>query len=117
MGQEQWIENAEKNMNFFRNIGKGAEAARLLEISPTNRILVDRDQAVLLMVVRLMAGRFGSYYPDTDQYKWINDEDDMIEEHQLTIEGKSRLQFMQTAIAQVQNTMNRVKHEAEVLTK
>lgn len=117
MGEENWIETAEK-ITLFRNQGRGAEPARLLEISPTNRILVDTDQAVLLLINRTVSSRVRSYYPDNkSKYLYTTQIPDNVEEHQLTMDGKSREQFMKVAIAQYQGKNDKVKNELENLAK
>ncbi len=119
MGVETWIEEQE-NAIIFDESGNsgGAEASRLLEISPTNRIIVNSDQAKLLMVLRMAAMRFRKWYFDTDKYKYIDDVANMIEEHQLTLEGESRFQFSRVAIAQyIARLITRGKRELESLVR
>jgi hypothetical protein len=112
-GEETWIQTAEK-ITLFRNQGRGAEAARLLEISPTNRIIIDRNQAIILMVNRVIQNRMTKLYPDDKfKYTWITGILDGVEEHQLTIDGKSREQFMKVAIAQYQGQNAKQKGEME----
>lgn len=117
MSEETWIQTAEK-ITLFKNQGRGAEAARLLEISPTNRILIDRNQAIILLIARLQARHFEKLYPD-NKVKWdfLTRILDDVEEHQLTMNGLSREQFMKTAIAQYQGEKNSGKKEMENLVK
>jgi hypothetical protein len=114
--EETWIQQAEK-IYLFRNTGKGAEAARLLEISSTNRILIDRNQAIILMVGRLQTRRMVNLYKD-GKYSHSDSILNDVEEHQLTMDGKSREQFMKVAIAQYQGgNQNKAKAEMENLVK
>ena len=115
MGQESWVQTAEKII-LFRNQNRGGDAARLLEISPTNRNLIDREQAVIFSVLRFTASYTKSLYPENKQkWAWLDNLVDMLEEHQLTIEKDSRLDFMKTVIAQASMLANRIKNEAENL--
>ena len=117
MSEETWIQTAEK-ITLFKNQGRGAEAARLLEISPTNRVLIDRTQAIILLVGRLQARRMTKLYPD-NKIKWDFQTQilDDVEEHQLTMNGLSREQFMKMGIAQYQSQNNKAKAEIENLVK
>lgn len=98
MGQETWIEKAEQ-FSLFSNSGKGAEAARLLEISNTNRLIVDEDQAVILQLCRFIGGRLDSLYNDK-RYDWWNESLVRVEEHQATMDGYTREQYIKVAIEQ-----------------
>jgi hypothetical protein len=117
MPEETWIQTAEK-ITLFRNQGRGAEPARLLEISPTNRIIADTSQGIILMVGRYTSRYMSSLYPDNKtKYSWIANGYDDVEEHQLTINGTSREQFMKVAIAQYQGANNKAQKEMENLVK
>lgn len=123
---QTWAQKAEENMELFSNVGRGAEAARLLEITETNRILCDRDQAIILQVGRIIQRRFmslksggtqlttpGSPAPavKTNRYQWVKDIFDNVEYHQATIDGKTRSDFKEVAIAQNMGMANKVKGE------
>jgi hypothetical protein len=101
MSEETWIQQQEKNI-LFRNQSRGADANRLLEIGRVNRTIIDRDQAILLMVGRVISRRMKSLYTDKNKYQWIDDICDLVESHQQTMSGEtnSRIQFMKVAIAQ-----------------
>lgn len=112
-GEETWIARAEK-ITLFRNQGKGSEAVRLLEISPTNRIIIDRHQALVLLAARTGAMRFRSHYSvDKSKWAWMDNMCNILEEHQLTFAGTSREQFMKVAIAQFQGMVSKAKNEVE----
>jgi hypothetical protein len=123
---QTWAQKAEENIELFTNIGKGAEAARLLEITQTNRILVDRDQAVILQVGRILQRRFMSLKPRSlrlavagvpadkekiNRYQWLKEIFDNVEYHQATIDGKTRSDFKEVAIAQNMGMANKLKGE------
>lgn len=98
---ETWIDTAEK-IALFRNQGKGGDAARLLEISPTNRTIAGRKQAVLLATLRFSASYYKTLYPAVKtSYVWIDDLCDIIESYQLTINGEqnSRRQAIKVMVA------------------
>ena len=127
-----WAQKAEENIELFTNAGKGAEAARMLEITPANRILVDREQAIILQIGRLMQSRFmGLKYINrwgitvispsveigiqekekVNKYQWIEEILNGVEEHQATIEARTRSDFKEVAIAQGIGLVNKVKGE------
>lgn len=72
----KWKEQA-RNEAIFRLRG-GSEAGRLLEISPTNRVITP-EQAGLLMALRLQAECLGS------AFQWLVDMCDEAEKYQLTV--------------------------------
>jgi hypothetical protein len=109
---EQWIENAESNA-LFLNEGEGDGSGKLLEISPSNRTIANRKQAVILATLRFAGNYYRSIYPEReDSYKWIHDLCDNIEEYQLTMDGEqnSRRQFIKVQIAHIASLFNRDKN-------
>ena len=123
---QTWAQKAEENIELFTNIGKGAEAALMLEITQTNRILCDRDQAIILQVGRIIQRRFMSLKPRSlqltnpdlppekikdNRYQWLKEIFDNVEYHQATIDGKTRSDFKEVAIAQNMGMANKVKGE------
>jgi hypothetical protein len=118
--QESWIENAEKYA-LFLNEGDSGEAGKLLEISPSNRTIAGRKQAVILATLRFAGKYYRSLYPDKPKsYEWIDDLCDNIEEYQLTLDGEqnSRRQFIKTVIGKAINMFKgNNKNNQEVMTK
>lgn len=129
-----WAQKAEENIELFSNSGKGAEAARMLEIAPANRILADREQAIILQIGRLMQSRFMNLKPvkgnimtisgelpvlpvkeKVNKYQWVKDLLDNVELHQATIEAKTRSDFKEVAIAQGLGAIKKFKGELENL--
>lgn len=102
MSNETWIETAEK-IALFRNQGKGGDAARLLEISQTNRTIASREQAVVLATLRFAADYYAKLRPEKKGYQWLGELCDNIERYQLTLDGEqnSRRQFMRVAISSI----------------
>ena len=112
---QSWVDDAEKYALFLNENG-GGEAGKLLEISPTNRTIVGRKQAVILATLRFAAQYYTGIYPDKkNSYQWLNSIADIVEEYQLTIDGEqnSRRQFMKVAIANIAGMFkgNNVKAE------
>lgn len=111
--QESWIENAEKYA-LFLNEGEGGEAIELLKISPTNRTIAGRRQAVILATLRFAGNYYRTLYPLKEtSYRWIHDLCDNIEEYQLTLDGEqnSRRQFIKTIIGNAVNFMKGGKNQ------
>lgn len=90
--RNKWIDEQKKN-KLFRGGGSGGDAARMLEISPTNRDL-SAEQARELTAAR--------YINDLLCINALADLCDMIEAAQLCVDGKSRENFMKVAIEQWQ---------------
>jgi hypothetical protein len=116
---ESWIENAEKYA-LFLNEGDNGEAGELLKISPTNRTIAGRKQAIILATLRFAGDYFETLYPDNKKsYKWINNLCDTIETYQLTLDGEqnSRRQFIKVAIANLMNMFKGKNKDVESVTK
>jgi hypothetical protein len=117
---ETWIDTAEK-IALFRNQGKGDDATRLLEISPTNRTIAGRKQAILLATLRFAASYYTNLYPENKtSYIWIDQLCDNIEEYQLTLDGEqnSRRQFIKVAIGNIIGMFKaKAGDKSEVITK
>lgn len=116
--QENWIENAEKYA-LFLNEGEGGEAIELLKISPTNRTIAGRRQAVILATLRFAGTYYRTIYPENKKsYKWIDDLCDNIEEYQLTLDGEqnSRRQFIKVAIANIAGMFKGKNEKADPVT-
>ena len=113
-----WIETAE-NIALFRNQGKGGDASRLLEMTPTNRTIAGKEQAVIMACIRFAGLYYESLYPEKKKYTYLNALCDIIEGYQLTMSGEenSRRQFMKVSIASImREQMNRKGEKAEDIT-
>jgi hypothetical protein len=116
---EQWIENAENAALFINESESGGEN-QLLEISPTNRTIAGKKQAVILATIRFAERYFNTIDPvKTDRYSWMGDLCDIVEEYQLTLDGEqnSRRQFIKVMMAKVMNILRGSKEQgAEIKT-
>lgn len=92
MSEERWIDEQKKN-RLFRGSGQGGDAIKMLEISPTNRIL-SPTQAKKLTAARFINDVLG--------ITCISKLCDMVEAAQLCTDEKSRVEFMKVAIEQWQ---------------
>jgi len=127
-----WAQKAEENIELFTNAEKSGDAARMLEITPANRILINREQAVILQIGRLMQSRFmhvrsGVHWgievskpvvsdnptsiSKANKYLWIKELLDNVELHQATLDAKTRSDFKEVAISQGIAAMKKIKGE------
>lgn len=90
-----WIEEQKKN-RLFRGSGHGSDAAKMLEISQTNRI-INTAQARKLIAAR--------YLSKTLKIKSIDYLCDLVEAAQLCVDAQSRQDFMKVAIEQWQGKL------------
>jgi hypothetical protein len=107
--QETWVQTQE-NLILFKNKGEQNNAGRLLEISPTNRTIISRDQGVTLAVLNFTHNYFRKLYPDQPiRYSWLKDVRVNVEEYQQTMAGEtnSRIQFIKTTVAEFQALWNK----------
>jgi hypothetical protein len=131
---DTWAAKAEENIELFTSTGKGAEAARMLEVSPANRIFIDTEQTIIMQIGRLMQGRFMNLKPakgkaiivpgqspvnipeKINKYEWVKVVLDNVEYHQANIDGRTRSDFKEVAIAQgIGALKSKVKGEIENL--
>jgi hypothetical protein len=115
---EDWLEKHEQAIDLFRTRGKGAEAARLLEIGSVNRTIISSRQAILCIAARTLSMVMRSRYNEKSvgkKWLWPAQIADWVEEYQQTMQGEtnSRIQFSKVAIAQFQGIINKAKSELE----
>ena len=96
MSEKTWIEEAEDNHMFMGGEASG-DAARMLEISPTNRD-ISAGQNILLIVNRGLA----SVNHDSGYMLQLCSD---VELAQLVTDGQSRKDFMRVAIEQWQGKL------------
>lgn len=92
MSEKTWIQEQKEN-KLFRGSGHGSDASRMLEISPTNRIL-SASQGRKFTSAR--------YLNDLLGITAIADLCDMLETAQLCVDAESRQNYMKVAIEQWQ---------------
>lgn len=92
MSEATWIEQQKQN-RLFRSGGQHSDAARMLEHSPTNRVLSVR-QARIIPATR--------YIGQLMDIKCLGELCDMIEMAQMCVDAGSRKDFMKVAIEQWQ---------------
>jgi len=92
MSEKTWIQEQKEN-RLFRGSGKGGDAIKMLEISPTNRI-ISPVQGRKLTAARYINKLLG--------ITCINELCDLVEAAQLCVDAKSRSDFMKVAIEQWQ---------------
>lgn len=95
MSEKTWIQEQKEN-RLFRGSGRGGDASKMLDISPTNRI-INADQGRKLTACRFLTSLL--------EVKCINELADLVEHAQLCVDGKSREQFMKVAIEQWQGKL------------
>lgn len=96
MGEETWIEEQKKNP-LFKGSGSGGDAARMLELSPTNRNISAR-QGRKLAGARYINGLLG--------ITALEDLCLLIEQTQLCVDARSRADYMKVAIEQWQGKLS-----------
>lgn len=92
MADKTWIQEQKEN-KLFRGGGHGGDAARMLEISPTNRNISSVQGR------KLTAAR---YINDMLGINAYGDLCDLVEKAQLCVDAKSRQDYMKVAIEQWQ---------------
>jgi len=95
MSEETWIEEQKKNP-LFRGSGIGSDANKMLELSPTNRV-ISSNQGRKLTGARYINNLLG--------ITAIGDLCDLVEEAQICIDARSRQDFMKVAIEQWQGKL------------
>jgi hypothetical protein len=95
MPGESWVEEQEKN-TLFRGVDVRQQAEKMLQISPTNRI-VGVKLGRYAIAVRQLNVRLG------DKWDWLGRLADVVEEYQLTIgeSWNSRLAFIEALKTEV----------------
>lgn len=99
MSEKRWIDEQKEN-RLFMGSGQGGDAAKMLEISPTNRILSPKQAR------KVTAAR---YINDLLGITCISKLCDMVEAAQLCTDEKSRVEFMKVAIEQWQGKIANAK--------
>lgn len=92
MSEESWIEEQKKNP-LFRGSGLGSDANKMLELSPTNRVISAKQG-------RKFSG--ARYINDLLGITAITDLCDLLEQAQMCVDSRSRQDFMKVAIDQWQ---------------
>ena len=92
MSEETWIEQQKKNP-LFMGSSLGSDANKMLEISPTNRV-ISGAQGRKLTGARYINQLLG--------ITAIGDLCDLVEQAQLCVDARSRQDFMKVAIEQWQ---------------
>lgn len=92
MSEKTWIEEQKSN-RMFRGSGQGGDAIKMLEISPTNRIISGGQGR------KLTGARYINQFLGITA---IGDLCNLIEETQLCVDGRSRQEYMKVAIEQWQ---------------
>lgn len=103
---EKWAEEAEEIAeDLLSNDEADAGVSKLLEISPTNRTIATRDQAIVLATLRFAGYHYKKLYANPDYYGYFDFLADTVESYQLTVSGEenSRRQFMKTWVARATN--------------
>lgn len=96
MADKTWIEEQKAN-RLFRGGGRGGDAQKMLEHSPTNKY-VSQGQGRKTTSARYIGEAMGIFS--------IGHLCDMIEQTQLCVDGRSRDNFMKVAIEQWQGKLS-----------
>lgn len=115
MSDETWVEKAEDFMLFGQH-DDGGDISKLLEMTPTNRTIAGKEQAVILANLRFRANYFTRVSPG---YEYLNIVCDIVEGYQLTMDGEqnSRRQFMKASIGRAINKLMGKNNKSEDILK